>query len=70
MRGMLQYYTLDNPVQEIGRLQKEIEGYLQQVQVIEQRAMRGMLQYYTLLHGLTKIQLSRVVHAQGRNPCK
>lgn len=30
---------LDNPAEEIRRLQKEIEGYLQQIQVIEQRAM-------------------------------
>ena len=34
---------LDNPAEEIGRLQKEIEGYLQQIQVIEQRAMTGEL---------------------------
>ena len=34
---------LVDPHQEIGRLQKEIEGYLQQIQVIEQRAMTGKI---------------------------
>lgn len=33
----------DNPLQEIERMQKEMESYLQQIQVIEQKAMSGKL---------------------------
>lgn len=31
----------DQPAKEIERLQREMESYLQQIQVIEQRALRG-----------------------------
>lgn len=31
----------DDPDEEILRLQREMEGYLQQIQVLEQRAMKG-----------------------------
>ena len=31
----------DQPAKEIERLQREMEGYLQQIQVIEQRVLKG-----------------------------
>jgi hypothetical protein len=40
----------DQPAKEIERLQREMESYLQQIQVIEQRALKGqqrkLLCYY------------------------
>lgn len=37
----------DQPAKEIERLQREMESYLQQIQVIEQRALRGKQTQYS-----------------------
>lgn len=37
---------IDQPAKEIERLQREMEGYLQQIQVIEQRVLRGLYTNY------------------------
>ena len=36
----------DQPAKEIERLQREMESYLQQIQVIEQRALQGKILLY------------------------
>lgn len=50
----------DQPAKEIERLQREMESYLQQIQVIEQRALQGKILLYISLCNLYFVFYNKV----------
>lgn len=50
----------DQPAKEIERLQREMESYLQQIQVIEQRALQGKILLYISLCNLYFVIYNKV----------